>query len=115
MLRNEVRSKLLKLAERAVEVLVPPAELGLDEIRLRKLSARQIDEFQKKFDKSESLRSGLQLVISSLVDNENEPVFEDADTDALLELPSNVVTYLLQQVNRLNSLDEKVVEQEVKN
>ena len=105
-----LRETLLSMKDATVETVTIP-EWGNREVRVRSLTAAERDHFERRVLKSGDDISGLKALLATMtvVDDDNERVFTEADIPALQGKNAAVLDRVWQTAQRLsNLLDEDV-------
>ena len=91
------RSEFLEAAKTDYSVV---AVDGLGDVRLRNLSAIEVEEM--RVDADNPLSFGLRAIIASVVDDAGEPVLQADDFDQLGRLPLPVIETLITEISTIN-------------
>ena len=91
------RAEFLEAAKTEyVEVVV----VGLGDVRLRNLSAIEVEDMRT--DADNPLSFGLRAIIASVVDDAGEQVLQDGDYDQLGRLPLQTIEAVIVEISTLN-------------
>jgi hypothetical protein len=101
------KAKLLKLAVRKTEnVFIPELD---EELTVRSLNAKELNEYIDFVQSgTNNVESIIRLLMVCVVDEDDNPMFDDSDYDAITNLPVSVLLLLADACQRVSGLDKDI-------
>lgn len=106
------KEKLLGLAKRKYL----DVDVDGESFRIQSLSARELGEYIEFIESGkDDIKSVIHLLVKSLVEEDGSRMFEDTETDSLVDLPMGVMLVLVDACQKLSGLDKDVKRDHAKN